>query len=149
MPPRTADIEITPEIGTAISHWQTAKQELNEVKNFERDQRLEIVKLVPWPSEKQEGSQTVGIGSGWRLSMTRTLDYAMSKDNTAIDAALEKLRAINPEKAAALILRYEAVMSTEVYKTLSEEEKIILADVVTIKPGMPQLEMKPPTQPKA
>lgn len=143
-------IELTQEQIETLQAWNAEKNALDLHKDAEIAKRLEVAKTLPFKADKEEGSQTISLNAGWKLTLTRTMSYSMeTKNNEAVLAALGKLHATSPEKAAHLVTRWEPVMSVEVYKSLTDEEKKIVADVVTIKPGTPQLALKPPTEPKA
>lgn len=141
-------VDLTSEQAATLQAWHDVKQRLNSVKTDEMTKRLDAIAQLPFAG-KEEGSQTLKLAGGWSLKLTRTMDYAIErKNNNAVMAALNALYAVEPDKANLLIERWEPVMSVKVYKSLSEEGKKAIAEIVTIKPGAPQLELVEPAPPK-
>lgn len=142
-------VTLTQEQIDTIVAWTEAKKALDNAKAEELKHRLLIVQTAPFNPDKEEGGQTIKLGEGWKLALDKPMDYKMEpKDIPGVVAAMKSLAAANPLAAEGLI-RWEPVMSVSAYKKLSEEEKKILAPVVTIKPGTPTIELKPPPTPKA
>ena len=143
------EVELSQQQVDAIQAWQNTKAQLDALKASELSQRLDLVATLPFNSEKEEGGQTVKLGGGWRFALDKPVDNKMeTKNNDAVVAALTALHAHNP-LALIDLMRWEPVMSQAAYKKLTDEEKKILAPVVTSKPGTPSLELKPPPKPKA
>jgi hypothetical protein len=127
-----------------IQTWEATKKRLDAEKALELTQRLDVIKVIPFNADKEEGGQSVKLGGGWRLALDKPQDYKMEPKNIpAVMTAMDALHHVNALAAASLI-RWEPVMSVSEYKKLSDAEKLILAPVVTIKPGTPTLELKPP-----
>jgi hypothetical protein len=143
MPKAAPQVELTPEQVQALDAWNQAAQQLAAAKSDELVKRMEAIKLIPFSEEKQEGSQSVKLHQGWTLKLDRPMNYTMDKDNGLVTAALSKLAEVNPG-AAQELMRWEAVCSTGAYKKLTDEERLIVAPVITIKPGTPSLTLSPP-----
>lgn len=131
-----------------IQAWESLRKQIEDLKSRELLLRMEIIRTVPF-TDKEEGGQTVKLGGGWRLALDKPVDYKMdTKNNDAVGVALVALHA-KRELAVLDLFRWEPVMSVGAYKKLSDEEKLILAPVVTSKPGTPTLALVPPTEKKA
>jgi len=138
------EVELSQQQVDAIQAWQNTKAQLDALKASELSQRLDLVATLPFNSEKEEGGQTVKLGGGWRFALDKPVEHKMeTKNNDAVVAALTTLHAHNP-LAMIDLMRWEPVMSQGAYKKLTDAEKLILAPVVTSKPGTPALELKPP-----
>jgi hypothetical protein len=137
-------VELNQQQVDMIQTWEATKKRLDTEKALELTQRLDVIKVIPF-TDKEEGGQSVKLGGGWRLALDKPQDHRMEPKNIpAVMTAMDALHAVNPLAAASLI-RWEPVMSVTEYKKLSDAEKLILAPVVTIKPGTPTLELKPLT----
>lgn len=139
--------ELTKAMIQAIQAWDAAKNALEVAKTNELNERLNVIKTVPFTT-KEEGGQTLKLGAGWKLALNKPLTYTADKDTSVVSAGLNALGAVNPG-AAAELARWEAVISSGAYKKLSDAEKTIVAAFISIKPGTPSLELKPPPIPKA
>jgi len=142
-------IELTAAMIDTIQRWDAVKKEIEDAKSRELALRLELIKMIPFADDKDEGGQTVKLGAGWKLALDKPMDYKMEpKNRPAVEVALNALAAVNPAIMPTLV-RWEPVMSVKAYKTLTDDQKIILTPVVTIKPGTPSLELKPPPTPRS
>ena len=141
-------VDLTAEQIEAIQKWEAAKAQLETIKALELEHRLNIIATMPFNADKEEGDQTLKLGAGWKLAINKTINYTVDKDTQKVVEIIGKLNAVNPGAAAELI-RWEAVLSTGAYKKLTDEEKLIVAAIVTMKPGTPTLSLKAPAAPKA
>lgn len=148
MPKAAPVVEVTPELVALLQTWDASKRLLNDTKTTEMSNRLAVIEKAPFAEDKEEGGQTLKLHGGWKLKLTRVLNYSIeTKDNNAVMAAVTQLGSVNPSVAAELI-RWEPVMSVAAYKKLTEEEKKIVAPIVTIKPGTSALELVAPAKPR-
>jgi hypothetical protein len=147
MPKAAPQVELNKEQVEAIQTWNQAKQQLDAAKADELTKRNAAIQCVPFSAEKDEGAQTVKLGGGWSLKLDRPMNYSITRNNEQVTAALVALAEVNPSAARELI-RWQAEISTKVYRDLSDAEKLIVAPILTIKPGTPALELKPPTPSK-
>lgn len=147
MPKAAPVVELTKQHVTSIQLWSEAKSVLDANKANELANRLTVINDLPFDDDKDEGSQTLKLYAGWKLLLKRTFNYSVDKDTQKVMACLNELGAINPGAASELI-RWEPVLSEGAYKKLTENEKLIVAPIITMKPGTPSLELKPPAPPK-
>lgn len=149
MPEAKPQVELTKDQVDAIQAWQQAAAALDTAKQAELMNRLKIVNEAGLPfTTKEEGGQTLKLYAGWRLALKRTINYTVENDQAKINAALTELFAIEPVAAQSMI-RWKPELNESVYKKLGAEGKKIMAQVVTMKPGTPQLELNAPAEPKA
>ena len=140
---RTPKIDLTPELTERIQKWNDAKISLGCTKLKENELRLSLAASDFW-SDKKEGSQSVALENGWKLALTRVLNYGIDDvDHNTVVAVLNQLALANPGACQSLI-PWKPVLSVEAYRLLTDDEKKIVAPIITIKPGTPQLELKPP-----
>lgn len=147
MPKAAPVVELTNEHVTTIALWSEAKTALEASKATELSNRLNVINSLPFNEDKEEGSQSLKLSAGWKLILDRVIHYSVDKDVQKVMACLNELGATNPGAAAELI-RWEPVLSTGAFKRLTENERLIVAPVVTMKPGTPTLALKPPAPPK-
>lgn len=147
MPKAAPQVELTPEQVAALQSWNEAKQQLDSAKSDEMVKRMEVIRIIPFDSEKEEGGQSLKLNAGWTLKLERPMNYTMDKDVQKVVQALQNIATVNPGAAQELI-RWEAVISTKAYKGLDDAERQLIAPVLTIKPGTPALELKPPAPKK-
>ena len=140
-------VELTPEQVTAIQEWNASKTGLDAAKTSELANRLIVIEKVPFSPDKEEGGQTLKLNAGWKLALDRPMNYSVDKDVAKVNAAIKQLWELNPAAVVDLI-RWEAVLSVGAFKKLTDEEKLILASIITMKPGTPSLDLKPPPVPK-
>ena len=148
MAPKAPVVELTQQQVDAIQTWNAAQESLAASKTSELENRLNCIKVLPFSEDKEEGGQTIKLNGGWKLALNKPMNYSADNDSQKVIACMTALNEVNPGIAAELI-RWECVISTGAYKKLSESEKLIVAPFITIKPGTPSLELKPPPVPKA
>jgi hypothetical protein len=124
--------------------WKMVNADLARIKATEMQYRLALEKQIQF-TDKEEGSQTVVLPDTSRLQLTRTWNYSLIEDTSAIHQALNELYAIDPG-AALSVITYKPVLSESAYKKLPEDQRRIIARVVSRAPGTPSLEW---TRPKA
>jgi hypothetical protein len=148
MPKKAQQVEWTQEQIAAIQVWSASKNQLDVTKAEELELRLKVVRIAPFNQHKEEGGQTLPLANGWRIALDRPMYYSIeTKDNNKVVECVNALAAKNP-LAAQDIIKWVPVLSESGYKKLSDEEQVIMAPVVTIKPGTPAIELKPPATPK-
>lgn len=141
-------VAVPSDLTDLITQWSKALNRLVAAKDEEHQLRQAIV-AGSFDATKLEGSDSIEIGWGYKLKLTRALAYNATNDNKETETMLNILGAINPEIATQLV-RWtpdiakkpyrEAAVLAEQYPTLKEA----MAKAITLKPGMPQLEMVPP-----
>jgi hypothetical protein len=93
-------------------------------------------------SESLTGTHYAPLPEGWRIKCVKGLDYKLDPDKT--DAALNNF----DDSLAALLVKWEPKLSVSNYKVLNQESKAFFNDALTIKPGLPTIELVPPATPK-
>jgi hypothetical protein len=147
MPKAVPVVELTQDQVTTIQIWNEANETLTTAKANELSNRLLVIKTLPFDTDKEEGGQSLKLNAGWKLVCDKPMNYTVDKDVQKIMACMNELAAVNPGAAAELI-RWEAVISTGAYKKLTENERLIIAPIVTMKPGTPSLKLQPPKESK-
>lgn len=128
-----------------LQEWHLALAEAAKVKPIiEKEQALrkEVMSLF-FPAPK-EGANDFPLPQGWTLKGTHKLDRKI--DEAALPAVKEQLRekGYNPDP----LIDLKPSLNTAVYRTLSDDNRKIFDQALTIKPGSPTLELKPPKEPK-
>lgn len=132
-----------------IAEWKQAADQLAEVKAKEAALRQAIV-VQMFDGTKLEGSESVDIGYGWQLRAKKELAY------NASDEEAKRLERLLMDRKAPIetmgLFRWKPDVAKKIYRmvlALAEQyqDTEILAALhaaITLKPGMPQLEMVPP-----
>lgn len=139
------------DITTLLTEWKNAVDTLKEVKDKEQGLRqLLVVQL--FNGEKLEGTESVDLGwQGWQLRCEKNLNYSATNKNGEMLAALNLLGAVDPALATGLVSwspdihKKEYRAALEIAKANPELLAAFTA-AITVKPGMPSLELVPPKQ---
>lgn len=130
--------------------WDNLKQVAKQIGEVESELRKEIVS-ANFDSAKQEGTETLQLGAGWSLKVSKSLTYKVTGDNDAVMGVEVDL----PQWLEELF-RWKSEVSTKAYKQLVQTVATNPADVaaaellkridslIEIKPGSPQLSLVPP-----
>jgi hypothetical protein len=135
-----------------ITEWKLAADALAEVKAKEHALRQTLVAQC-FTATKLEGSESVDVGYGYQLRAVKEQSYNATDENGESRALIALLNTRDPELATGII-RWKPDVAKKVYKqvlALAEQytDNEVLAALhaaITIKPGMPQLELVPPKQ---
>ena len=119
--------------------WKAKKEVLEIAKAEEAEIRAQIVAKV-FSEEKLEGTETYELGQGWKLKASKRLNYSLNNKDDATEKALEKL----PDFVADRLVSWKPSLSIREYKQLDNNQRKIIDRVLTIKPGMPSLELVEP-----
>lgn len=120
-----------------LSSWYILHKQLGELKQLEMLKRKFIAPLF-FPDPKP-GTNRRDVGFGFDLVFVNKLNYNV--DDAALDASAASLR-----KAGIKIdevFEYKPRLVTSKYNTLNDKQKELLAQVVTISPGAPDLKIVP------
>jgi hypothetical protein len=132
--------------------WDRLKQVIKHLGEIESDLRKEIV-AANFNPEKVEGTETLQLGAGWALKVTKTQTYKVTGDNDAIMSVEVEL----PNWLEDLF-RWKSEISTSKYKQListvagnPDDEKSAellrqIDSLIEIKPGSPQLSLQAPKE---
>ena len=153
---RAKTVELTAEISAKLQQWQAKSAELARIKEEEFALRQWLVfNSDLFDKDKVEGSQTLNIGNGWKLSADKVQNYSMTNENgEALDALnlLGSATAGNRPDLAQSLVRWKPDLSISTYRQvvgIAEQVpglKEALAKAITIKQGAPQLELIPPKE---
>jgi hypothetical protein len=122
-----------------VVKWADAKRALKDAEAYELQLRLSIVHTFFDP-EKTEGGETREMDDGRKIAATKIL-------NRTIDPAL--LQTLTPELRDQgipldIVIRYKPEIVIGEYRKLDEKQRMFLDQILTIKDGTPQLEMRTP-----
>lgn len=141
-------VTIPSDLTDLVTQWSKALKRLVAAKDEEHQLRQAIV-ASSFDATKLEGTDSIEIGWGYKLKLTRALAYNATNDNKETETMLYILGAINPEIATQLV-RWTPDIAKKPYReaaALAEQYpqlKEAMSKAITLKPGMPQLEMVPP-----
>jgi hypothetical protein len=134
-----------------IAEWKSASDQLKELKEKEQALRQALVAQL-FDATKLEGAETIDLGyGGWQLCATKEQTYTATNKEEQAEKLQDLLQSKDPELAEKLI-NWKPEVSKPAYRTVLElAQKYNATDVlsalheaITVKPGMPQLEMIPP-----
>lgn len=131
-----------------LLRWNELSKQIAEMKNEENQLRQAIV-LELFDATKLEGTQTVDLGNGWRLKSTKNQNYSATNESGQTETLLNTVGAIDQGLAAGLV-KWKPEISTKVYRDVlalvgaHPELAVPLAAAITVKPGMPELELISP-----
>ncbi len=121
-----------------VGLWYQAKQELGVIQTRERLLRDRI--YGHFFQNPKEGVNKAEMPEKWLLNATRVV-------SRTVDDAAVKLYAAKFEEAGiavASLIKYKPELVTAEYRKLSDEQRALFDNCLTIKDGSPQLELKPP-----
>jgi len=122
-----------------ISRWNHAQNELKAYRELEMDLRKQIVSSL-FDASKDEGTDYIELGNGYRLKVVKKLDWKLKNDNNQVDDALEKL----DEGTAAMLVKWTPTLSVSNFKKLSPELQNVFENCLEVKPAAPSLEIVAP-----
>lgn len=134
-------------IDNVMVEWQKAKAELDACKEREVALRRAVFE-VKFPT-KQEGTQRVDLGNGYKLKAVYPMTYncgTKPDDLAKVTNGLNELAAMGEEAKfiAQRVVKWMPEISITEYRQLKPEYKMVVDKFVTIKPGSPQLEIEEP-----
>lgn len=122
--------------------WIKIKDDLARIQALEMQYRLALIDSGFFDRSKTEGSESIKLPDGSRLSVSKPINYSVAKDKPTVNAAVAALFAVNPGAAAAVI-DWKPELSVSAYKALTPDERLLIAPIISSKPGTPQLERTP------
>lgn len=155
MPKKLAKVDLTQDMNTLLMRWKEVSDQVALLKSEENQLRMKIV-ASSFDAAKLEGVQTLELGQGWRLKATKNLNISATNESSQTEKLLNELGKIDPGLAQGLV-RWKPDVSTKTYREVVElvtkkngetlmhpELAVAFAAAVTVKPGMPELELVPP-----
>lgn len=135
----TTPAEQTPDMMTTeqlTTEWWAASQALDTLKVRELALRVELFKRqFPSPVEGSAENK-VPLGGGYILQADHKINRNVDE---AVVSAL--MKGDNTRPLAEKVFRYKPELVLKAFRDLSDEEKKIVADAVTEKPGTPALKI--------
>lgn len=121
-----------------LNLWYKLQEELGRLKIQEMDLRKKI--FGSYFTEPVEGTNTAPLTEGWVLKGQYKIDRKPD------EALLTTLSPVFKEKKIPVkeLIIYKPELALRVYRTLSEEERVIFDQCLVIKPGSPALEIVKP-----
>lgn len=154
MPRKAKAVVIPNDIGQRIKQWRELDEWLKEAKGNEHALRQALVNDAGFNATKLEGSESLDIGYGWKLKAIKVQNYTATNENSAMEQLLTALAAIDPSLSIGFV-KWVPEISTKHYKDVilpiaekHPELAALLSAAITVKPGMPQLELIPPKDEK-
>lgn len=131
-----------PEYLAKLTLWQQTKAQAEQLVATEKRLREELFSVAfPAPVE---GTNNVDLPEGWKLKgvlkINRTLDEA------ALPAVMDAVRGMNFNSDR--LVRYKPELALKDYKALPENVRHVFDAALTIKPGLPTIELVPPKEKK-
>lgn len=134
-------VELPNQIHKAIVQWAKLVVELDSMQAKEKELRLQIAKAaVPTPKEgvnrvvfKDQDDKT------WELVYNHKVNRSV--DVSSLDAVMSQLPPDSVARNVGTVIKYTPSLVSEGYKSLPEAERLIVAQAITEKDGMPQLEI--------
>lgn len=127
-----------PDYLAKLTLWQQTKAQAEQFTATERRLREELFSAAfPAPAE---GTNNIDLPEGWKLKgvlkINRTLDEA------ALPAVMEAVRGMNfnPDP----LVKYKPELALRDYKALPENVRYVFDAALTIKPGLPTIELVAP-----
>lgn len=127
-----------PDYLAKLTLWQQTKAQAEQLTATERRLREELFSVAfPAPTE---GTNNIDLPEGWKLKgvlkINRTLDEA------ALPAVMEAVRGMNfnPDP----LVKYKPELALRDYKALPENVRHVFDAALTIKPGLPTIELVAP-----
>lgn len=127
-----------------LERWQKAKAQAEYWAATERELRNEIF-ATGFPQPK-EGTNSLTLPNTWTLKAVHKMNYTLEKDVAKLKPIMASLiqSGLVERVIANRLVTFEPKLSVSEYKKLPDAAVKLFADVLTIKPGAPSLELVPP-----
>lgn len=122
-----------------LTEWQNAKLTLDAAKLNEAELRKVIVDEL-FDVDKLEGTENFKLANGWKLKAVKKLGYTLANG----DGETTRAVALLPTHIADRLVKWSPKLSTREYKLLTDGERAIIDQALTIKPGLPTLTLIEP-----
>jgi hypothetical protein len=139
-------------VDQVLLNWKSAKDDLDRAKGLEAKLRTAVFELK-FPNAK-EGTQREPLGNGYFVKAVYPMNYTLDKERT--EKALDDIAALGPkaEFIADRIAKWTPELVIKEWREICNAAaggdpdaikiKAFVDGVLTIKPGMPQLEIEEP-----
>ena len=122
-----------------INEWYRLQQELQTIKTKEMLLRRKIFDVM---FSVQEGTEYVDLAHGYRLQAVAKLDRTL--DAAHLDVMKDEFRKHKINVDA--LVKYKPELSIKDYRQLTDEQRNMFDQVLTIKPGAPSLKIVAPKE---
>lgn len=126
------------EVFEELQEWYIQKSALNKAKQEEHLKRVRIAGFY-FPSPR-EGTNRIDLGLGFDLKLDHKLNYSVDEadlDNVAADK-IKELQLPWEE-----LFDYKPQLNIKTYRNLTDEQRLFVQSIITIKEGSPQMEIVP------
>lgn len=128
-----------------LRDWNTAVVQTVAAKELiAQEQELRKAVMAEFFPTPKEGANNLDMGQGWTLKGIYKIERKV--DEAALPAVKEQLRQLGVN--ADTLIKYKPEVATTIYKTLSEQARLVFDAALTIKPGSPTVELIPPKEKK-
>lgn len=133
---------ITPEqMFAQLNAWYAKQKELRELKESEILLRKDLFKYY-FPAPR-EGTNRLPLGGGWDLIAVQSLNRKV--DEAVLDSMLKRLRVAKVPVDALFVYKPSLVKAE--YDALTDEQRAIVDECLTIEDGSPQMSIGPAVEP--
>ena len=122
-----------------LAFWYENAKALASLKELESKLRTELI-IELFNKDKDSGTESVEMPNGFQLKATKKLDYKLDNKQGQVEAVTAILE---PELAKKLV-KWKPELSVSAYKEIDPQTQKLFDGCLTIKPGMPSLEIVPP-----
>jgi hypothetical protein len=140
-------VEVDPVTQNNMITWRAIAADLSRLQELELQYRNAIIPYCGFDAYKEEGSQTVSLGEGYKLELDRPIYYSVKGEQDVIMALINLVHENDPMAAIGL-LRWKPEISVTQYRKLTDEQKRIIAPILDIKPGQASLKVVLPKESK-
>lgn len=126
-----------------VSEWYTVSQQLKELQEKEKELRNQVIgELFPNVPEDAEGTFSLPLGGGYKVKSTYSLTRKID------EATLLAMRADFDKAGIDLdeVVQWSPSLKVSGYRKLNQEQRELLDEVITSKPGAVRLSIEPPKQ---
>lgn len=121
--------------------WYAIQAEVRALQARERELRDQIAReIFALPASVREGTHATEIG-GVKLKLTMRQNYSLNK--TELESALTAIErhGADGQLLAERLVKFKPELSVSEYKKAPDWARDLLSPALTIKPGMPTLEI--------
>ncbi len=132
---------------TALQAHADAKDKVKYAEAVEKALRLRIIALAfPGEASDAEGVRNLDVGGGWKLQATFKVYYKLPAFDK-VRPVLTRIRELGTTEGQAAyerLVKFTPDLSVGEYKKTGGEPRKIIDEIVTTKPGLPDLKLIPP-----
>jgi hypothetical protein len=122
-----------------IMEWREADTNQRAWRELELKLRAEVIAAC-FDASKESGTENKDLGNGWKLQVTKSLDYKLKTDHVALDTIAEQIG----DAAFDMVVSYDPKLSVSNFKKLAPEQQTLFSELLTVKPSSPQLKLVEP-----